>query len=95
MSINVGKDRGVEKIATTALRTLNFSALPGVDKPKYPVSPSDRRRNRMKNLIRKTSRKGQLTLQRHRGRAPQISAAGFATAMNYVRCLRASDELSL
>jgi hypothetical protein len=47
MSINVGKDSGVEKIVATALRTLNFSVLRGVDKPKYPVPPPDRRKNRI------------------------------------------------
>ena len=31
------KPQDVEKILATALRTLNFSVLPGVDKPKYTV----------------------------------------------------------
>ena len=37
MSMNVGKDRGVEKIVVNTLRTLNFSVLRCLDIPKYPV----------------------------------------------------------
>jgi homogentisate 1,2-dioxygenase len=36
-----------------------------------------------------------LVMQRHRKQAPQMRAAEFATEMNYVRCLRAGDDLSL
>jgi hypothetical protein len=50
------KPQDVEKIVATALRTLTFSPLQGVDKPKYTVPPPDRRRNRMKNLIENSPR---------------------------------------
>jgi hypothetical protein len=48
-----------------------------------------------KNLIRKQAAKDSSPCRAIAKRALQISAVGFATAMNYVRCLRASDELSL
>ena len=50
------KPQDVEKNVATALRTLNFSVLRGVDKPKYALPPAGSTKEQNEKFDRKTVR---------------------------------------
>jgi hypothetical protein len=59
------------------------------------VPPAGSTKEQNEKFDRKQAAKDSSLCRAIAKQAPQIRAAGFATAMNYVRCLRPGDDLSL